>query len=412
MTTNSKPGTQLALVNRFAARVGVEPAVFKRTIKATVLKTKDREATDEEMVAFLAIADKYGLDPWTKEIHAFVDKGGGIVPIVGVDGWNHIANDHKAFDGEELRYPPREEWVQIDKDAKLCPPWMEAAIYRKDRAHPTVHREYLDECYVPARSGQGRNGAYTIRGHWQTHTKRALEHKTRIQARRIAFGFSGIYDEDEAARIIASSEQADPYVGGAEVYAEAEACIDAEALAELLALAARKGLSREQLERQLRAKGMLSGPLEEIGVGLHGELMAALSRMPPPEPEVIEAEEDVEAEDDADFWPADVPAPPEPAAFGETSPEPDEEDLPGVGAEGIDEYFAETGSAATVKATARQLAKIAVLMKDRETAPVRAWMREQWGITSRSQLSKDQAGLLIEHLTATAPASALEEGVA
>ena len=178
MSGDTKPGTQLALVNRFAARVGVEPAVFKRTIKATVLKTKDREATDEEMVAFLAIADKYGLDPWTKEIHAFVDKGGGIVPIVGVDGWNHIANDHKAFDGEELRYPPREEWVQIDKDAKLCPPWMEAAIYRKDRAHPTVHREYLDECYVPARSGQGRNGAYTIRGHWQTHTKRALEHKT------------------------------------------------------------------------------------------------------------------------------------------------------------------------------------------------------------------------------------------
>ena len=39
-------------------------------------------------------------------------------------------------------------------------------------------------------------------GPWQTHTKRMLRHKTLIQGFRLAFGFAGIYDEDEAGRII------------------------------------------------------------------------------------------------------------------------------------------------------------------------------------------------------------------
>jgi len=37
---------------------------------------------------------------------------------------------------------------------------------------------------------------------WDTHPKRMHRHKTLIQAARIAFGFSGIYDEDEAERIL------------------------------------------------------------------------------------------------------------------------------------------------------------------------------------------------------------------
>jgi len=411
MSGDTKPGTQLALVNRFAARVGVEPAVFKRTIKATVLKTKDREATDEEMVAFLAIADKYGLDPWTKEIHAFVDKGGGIVPVVGVDGWNHLEQTHPQFAGERVEMPPREEWIQIDEDAKPCPPWITVTIKRSDHGEQSV-TEYLDECYKPAYQGSGRDGKYKIKGPWQTHTKRMLRHKARIQAIREVLSYGGIYDEDEAARIIASSEQADPYVGGAEVYAEAEVCIDAEALAELLALAARKGLSREQLERQLRAKGKLSGALEAIGESVHGEIMAALARMadkaapPPPEPAAAPATEPevLDAEEGADFWPAGEAAPAPPS-------EPEEEDIPGVGADEIDNVL----PAAQAKATQRQLAKIAALLKETgaDIPYVQAWMREQWGITSRSQLSKDQAGMLIEHLSSQpSTQGALDEGAA
>ena len=175
-------------------------------LQQTAFKTgKDQPpATPAQVASLLVVADQYGLNPWTKEIFAFPDKQNGIVPVVGVDGWNRIANEHPQFDGEELELPSRDEWVRIDEDAKLAPPWMRILIYRKDRAHPTDHTEYLDECYRPAFTGNGKSGPYKKAGPWQSHTKRMLEHKTRIQGRRIAFGFSGIYDQDEAERIVDS----------------------------------------------------------------------------------------------------------------------------------------------------------------------------------------------------------------
>jgi hypothetical protein len=39
-------------------------------------------------------------------------------------------------------------------------------------------------------------------GPWATHPKRMLRHKAMIQCARIAFSFAGIYDQDEAERII------------------------------------------------------------------------------------------------------------------------------------------------------------------------------------------------------------------
>lgn len=37
---------------------------------------------------------------------------------------------------------------------------------------------------------------------WQSHPKRMLRHKAMIQCARLAFGYTGIYDEDEAQRIV------------------------------------------------------------------------------------------------------------------------------------------------------------------------------------------------------------------
>jgi hypothetical protein len=69
---------------------------------------------------------------------------------------------------------------------------VECIVYRKDREHPVVIREYLDECYRKT-------------GPWQSHTKRMLRHKALIQGYRTAFGFHGIYDEDEAQRMYVES---------------------------------------------------------------------------------------------------------------------------------------------------------------------------------------------------------------
>jgi len=191
---------QKKLVAKIADRFGVDADKLLSTLKATAFKVKSGEVTNEQMMALLVVADQYGLNPFTKEIYAFPDKQNGIVPVVSVDGWNRIAQQHEAFDGEEIRYPDTSEFVWIDDDAKQCPPYMEVIVHRKDRKYPTVHREYLDECYRPR--GKYADGNAMPPGPWQTHTKRMLEWKTRIQGRRIAFGFAGIYDEDEAQRIV------------------------------------------------------------------------------------------------------------------------------------------------------------------------------------------------------------------
>lgn len=184
-----------SLVQKFAAKYSIEPDKLMSILKATAFKVKDGEVTNEQMAALLVVADQYGLNPFTREIFAFPDKN-GIVPVVGVDGWSRIINDHPQSDGFEFQ--EAEKMVELP-DAKRCPEWMEVVIYRKDRSHPIVVREYLDEVYRPRATYP--DGNKKKEGPWQTHTKRFLRHKVLIQGARIAYGFGGIYDEDEAIRI-------------------------------------------------------------------------------------------------------------------------------------------------------------------------------------------------------------------
>lgn len=191
------PGKQ-SILAKIAERYSVEPLKLAETLKQTAFRQKNGDVTDSQMMALLIVADQYHLNPFTKEIYAFPDKG-AIVPIVSVDGWNRIMQDHPQFDGLEFVYPDESEWVAPDLHGKVCPPYIDAVVKRKDRANPIIIREYLDECYkAPFTTQDGK----VVSGPWQTHTKRMLRHKAMIQAARTAFGFGGIYDEDEGMRIV------------------------------------------------------------------------------------------------------------------------------------------------------------------------------------------------------------------
>lgn len=174
-----------SILAAMASRFDMEPAAFEATLRGTVMK-KDKdgnEATREEFAAFLVVANEYNLNPLTKEIYAFFDRQrGGIIPIVGVDGWARIINEHKAFDGMSFR---------DERDAAGKVVAITCCMHRKDRTHPIEATEYLAECRRDT-------------GPWKTWPYRMLRHKAMIQAARYAFGFSGIYDEDEAERITAS----------------------------------------------------------------------------------------------------------------------------------------------------------------------------------------------------------------
>jgi phage recombination protein Bet len=152
------------------------------TLKATAFKG---EVSNEQMMALLVVAEQYELNPWTKEIFAFPDKHNGIVPVVGLDGWARIINSNPQFDGMDF--------AEGELNAKQIPSWIECAIYRKDRSHPIRVKEYFDEVYREPKS---------VPGPWQSHPRRMLRHKAMIQCARLAFGFAGIYDQDEAERII------------------------------------------------------------------------------------------------------------------------------------------------------------------------------------------------------------------
>lgn len=181
------------LLEKFAGNYGVDADKILGTLKATAFNQgKESEVTNEQMMALLIVADQYHLNPFTKEIYAFPDKKkGGIVPVVSVDGWIRIINEQPAMNGIEFRYSE----AMVDAvGGKKAHEWVECLIYRKDRTQPIAAREYLDEVYRPAINGYA--------GPWQSHTKRMHRHKALIQASRMAFGFAGIYDQDEAERIV------------------------------------------------------------------------------------------------------------------------------------------------------------------------------------------------------------------
>lgn len=155
-----------------AQRLEITPAGLKKTLLSTVFAECKNE---EQFMALIVVANAYGLNPLTKEIYAFPAKGGGIVPMVSVDGWIRLMNEHPAFDGIEFEYTldPKGDTVAI-----------EAIVYRSDRTRPVKVMEFMTEC-------KGN----TIP--WQKSPRRMLRHRALIQGVRVAFGFSGIAAEGE-----------------------------------------------------------------------------------------------------------------------------------------------------------------------------------------------------------------------
>ena len=173
------PAPKASALNVMASRYSVEPAKLLDTLKQTVFKN----ATDAQLMALVVVANEYGLNPFTKQLYAFPDKGGGIVPVVGVDGWLKMMNDHPKFDGVEVD--------MIEDTATGKPFSCTATIHVKDRKFPTKVTEHLSEC---ARNTDP----------WNKQPRRMLRHRAIIQAIRVAFGFSAM-DPDEAEAVASAT---------------------------------------------------------------------------------------------------------------------------------------------------------------------------------------------------------------
>jgi hypothetical protein len=174
LTTTTPQAKQTAL-GIMAARLNLEPEKMMNVLKSTVFSAC---RNNEELAALVVVANEYGLNPLLKELYAFPAKGGGIVPMVSIDGWVRMVNNHPQLDGIEF---------DTIKDSAGKLEAVTCRIHRKDRTRPVEVTEYLSEC---KRSTEP----------WKME-HRMLRHKALMQCARYAFGFSGITDEDEARDI-------------------------------------------------------------------------------------------------------------------------------------------------------------------------------------------------------------------
>jgi phage recombination protein Bet len=191
------------LSEMLAERFNVDAKQFINTVKATCFN--NQQVSDEQFLQFLMVTKEYNLNPFTKEIYAFPGKGGGIQPIVSIDGWLNIINSHPQFDGMEFE-------DKLNPEGKLLA--VTCKMYRKDRNHPVEVTEYMSECVKNSEP-------------WKQWPARMLRHKATIQAARYAFGFSGISDPDEAERTTGPIQMGNAEVVSTEV-AEFEKELEAE----------------------------------------------------------------------------------------------------------------------------------------------------------------------------------------
>lgn len=190
-------------LEELARRYGMDSARLTLALRSTVLpKVKDpntkelREPTVGEVLGFVVTANAYKLNPFLKEIYAFPDKKGGMTPIVGVDGWLRLMHRNPLFNGIEFSFGPRvERDIQVDQwenGRKTTvektiegPEWCTARVHVKGKDFPFEVTEFFSECYRPTEP-------------WNTMPYRMMRNKVTVQGGRVAFGFGGIYDEDEA----------------------------------------------------------------------------------------------------------------------------------------------------------------------------------------------------------------------
>lgn len=177
--------TDRTAISILANKLNISQELLVKTLKATAFKECK---TDEEFAAALIVANTYGLNPILKEVYAFPTKGGGVCPIVPIDGWISLVNRRTEHDGVTL-VENKDDNGEVES--------ITATFYKKTCERPTVVTEYMKECRD------------NTKGPWQRWPIRMLRHKAYIQGARVAYGFSGIYDLDEGQRITGKT-----YVGG------------------------------------------------------------------------------------------------------------------------------------------------------------------------------------------------------
>lgn len=148
-------------VSKTAKTLDLEEAELQAWIDLQVMVPK------QTLLALLRIAGQYHLDPLKEEVDLALYDDINWQAYITVEGYARILNNLPAFDGISF--------AQSDESNNGIPLWMECTIYRKDRSHPIVIREYFDEVK--------RDQII-----WQKMPRRMLRHRVLQQCARLAIG--------------------------------------------------------------------------------------------------------------------------------------------------------------------------------------------------------------------------------
>lgn len=194
------------LILEMAEERKVEPDVLCVQLKAELVAASTKkgrdgkpwcpEITNTHVLQYAAVAHEWGLNPFTKQISAWI-KAGKLIVAVPIDGWVAIARRQPTFQRFEFIY----HWVEGVEKVKNGKPNKDALEYITCRVWDSRYPEYpiaeideyMAECWLDT-------------GPWGSHPFRMLRHKSLSQGVRVGYGVSGISDEDDAMRITADLE--------------------------------------------------------------------------------------------------------------------------------------------------------------------------------------------------------------
>ena len=175
------PQTQAAkrsILDKMSKVYGIMPDTLHKTLVKTIFPS-EKKATPEQVAAFLVVCDRTGLDPFQREIYAFPARDGGIVPVIGADGYYRALKDDTSITGIGVDY-------SYDSSDALFS--CTARIYKGGETPYVEITEFLKE-----------NKRSTP--NWNQMPHRMLRHRALMQATRIACGLHGVYTHEEAADI-------------------------------------------------------------------------------------------------------------------------------------------------------------------------------------------------------------------
>ena len=198
-TQAPKPTSANSILVRMAEKFGVDNKVLYRTLASTCFRKPDGSApTNEELVSLLIIAEKAGLNPMLGEIYAFPAKAGGIVPIVGINGWRQIAAANPAYAGVRFEVSASKTSVNGIEAPEYISCFVK--VRRPDGfVFESEGMAFFEEKFV------GSSPA------WKSQPRQMLMNKAQIQALKNAFpSCSGLYDEDDATRMNGPAAQSAP----------------------------------------------------------------------------------------------------------------------------------------------------------------------------------------------------------